>query len=321
VKIFITEGIMMREFSMDYLKIPLFNFFCCLNFFMGPDKDSLTLNILKKVFENPLGKIGIIIILFNCVIALMADFLVPFDPYEQKIEQALAGPSQTHWLGQDDLGRDVLSRIIFGTRISLKVGFVTVLVSSLTGMVIGAVAGYYGGWLDEILMRLTDILLAFPGILLAIGIMAILGPSLNNVIIALCIVGWKSYARLIRGEILKEKNKEYIQAARALGYSRFRIIVFHLLPNTMNPLLVMGALGMASMIISEAGLSFLGLGTQPPVPSWGGMLADGRQYLLQAYHLTTFPGVAIMILVLGFIFLGDALRDALDPHVRFMKEL
>ncbi len=277
--------------------------------------------VLGRVLKNPLGLAGLIIVLLALFTAIFADFVAPYSPYEQHIDQALQGPSAAHLLGQDDLGRDILSRIIFGTRISLMVGFITVGVSAVLGLLIGAISGYFGGWIDEILMRITDILLAFPGILLAIAIMAILGPSLNNVIIALCIVGWKSYARLVRGEILKEKEKEYVQAARGLGYSRSRIILVHLLPNTLNPVLVMATLGIASMIISEAGLSFLGLGTQPPTPSWGAMLAEGRQYLLQAYHLTTFPGLAIMILVLGFSFLGDALRDALDPHIKVLREL
>ena len=276
---------------------------------------------LAKVIRNPLGMLGLIIVCLTIFVAIFANLISPYSPYQQNITQSLDPPSVHHWLGQDDLGRDILSRIIFGARVSLLVGFITVGVSAVLGSIIGAVAGYFGGWIDEVLMRITDILLAFPGILLAIAIMAILGPSLNNVIIALCIVGWKSYARLVRGEILKEKEKEYIQSARALGYSHFRIISFHLIPNTLNPVLVMATLGVASMIISEAGLSFLGLGTQPPTPSWGEMLAEGRQYLLQAYQLTTFPGLAIMILVLGFSFLGDALRDALDPYIKVLKEL
>ena len=275
----------------------------------------------SKIMKNPLGVVGLVIVVLTIFLAIFADVIAPYSPYQQNITESLNPPSVQHWLGQDDLGRDILSRIIFGARISLLVGFITVSVSAILGSVIGAIAGYFGGWIDEVLMRITDILLAFPGILLAIAIMAILGPSLNNVIIALCIVGWKSYARLVRGEILKEKEKEYIQATKALGYSHFRIISFHLIPNTLNPVLVMATLGVASMIISEAGLSFLGLGTQPPIPSWGGMLSEGRQYLLQAYQLTTFPGLAIMILVLGFSFLGDALRDALDPYIKVLKEL
>ncbi len=276
---------------------------------------------LSRVVRNPMGLAGVLIVLTAVVVAVAAPYLAPYDPFQQDLAGALRGPSPQHLLGQDDLGRDILSRIIYGTRISLKVGVVTVGISALLGMLIGAVAGYLGGWVDEILMRITDILLAFPGILLAIGIMAILGPSLNNVLIALCIVGWKGYARLVRGEVLKEKEKEYVQAARALGYSRIRIILFHLIPNTLNPVLVMATLGMATMIIAEAGLSFLGLGTQPPIPSWGSMLSEGRQYILQAPHLTTFPGLAIMTLVLGFSFLGDALRDALDPHIKFYRDV
>ena len=274
-----------------------------------------------EVFQRDrMALVGACIYLFFITIAVFAPWIAPYDPYVQNLSEALRGPSPAHLPGQDDLGRDILSRIIYGTRVSMKVGFITVSVSAVIGVLIGAIAGYLGGWVDEVLMRITDIMLAFPGILLAIGIMAILGPSFNNVLIALCLVGWKGYARLVRGEALKEKEKEYIQAARALGYSRSRVILFHLLPNTLNPVLVMATLGIASMVIAEAGLSFLGLGTQPPIPSWGGMLSEGHQYILQAPHLTTFPGVAIMILVLGFTFLGDALRDALDPHIKFYSE-
>lgn len=276
---------------------------------------------LSRVVRSPMGVIGLAIVMLTVFTAIFAPALAPHDPFEQNLSQALNGPTSAHPLGFDDLGRDIFSRIIYGSRISLKVGIITITVSAFIGILVGGFAGYLGGWIDEVLMRITDIMLAFPGILLAIGIMAILGPSFNNVLIALCIVGWKSYARLVRGEILKEKEKEYIQAARALGYSKLRIIFFHLIPNTMNSVLVMATLGIATMIIAEAGLSFLGLGTQPPEPSWGGMLSEGREYILQAPHLTTFPGLAIMILVLGFTFLGDALRDALDPHIKFYRDI
>ncbi len=275
---------------------------------------------LTRLLRNPLGGVGLVIVLFAVVVALAAPLLAPFDPYQQQLVERFHAPSVLHWFGQDDLGRDILSRVIYGTRVSLMVGIITVSVSAVLGMLVGAIAGYRGGWIDEILMRLTDIMLAFPGILLAIAIMAILQPSFSNVVIALSIVGWKGYARLVRGEVLKEKEKEYVLAARALGYSQTRIIARHILPNTFNPVLVMGALGMATMIIAEAGLSFLGLGTQPPTPSWGGMLSDGANYFWEAPHMTIFPGLAIMVLVLGFSFLGDALRDALDPHIKFYSE-
>lgn len=281
---------------------------------------SIWRSVLGRVLRNPLGIFGLVIVTLAILAALFAPQIAPYDPYQQILAERLRGPSPAHLMGQDDLGRDILSRALFGTRVSLAVGFITIAISALAGMLVGAIAGYFGGWVDEILMRLTDILLAFPGILLAIAIMAILEPSFNNVLIALCIVGWKGYARLVRGEVLKEKEKEYVQAARALGYSRTRIIVFHLLPNTLNPVFVMATLGVAGMIISEAGLSFLGLGTQPPTPSWGGMLSDGTNYFWEAPHMTIFPGLAIMILVLGFSFLGDALRDALDPHIKYYSE-
>ncbi len=245
--------------------------------------------------------------------ALLAPVLAPYSPNRQDLSQGLTPPSSRHFLGQDKLGRDIFSRIIFGARISLLVGVVTVGVSSLIGILVGAIAGFWGGLVDEIIMRLIDILLAFPGILLAIALMAILGPSLGNVILALCLIGWVGYARLVRGEILSLKEREFIVAARAVGSSNRRIILRHILPNILSPVIVQVTFGLAGAIVAEAGLSFLGLGVQPPTPSWGAMLNEGRQFLLLAPHLSIFPGLAIMLVVLSFNFVGDALRDILDP--------
>ena len=244
--------------------------------------------------------------------ALSADIVAPYNPLEQNISQGLTAPSQAHWCGQDKLGRDLLSRIIYGSRISLWVGISTVSISLLVGLTIGSISGFYGGWIDEIFMRMVDILMAFPGILLAIAMVAVLGPGLNHVILALCLISWVGYARLVRAQVLYLRELEYVTAAYALGANPARIIIQHLVPNLIAPVIVEATFGMAGAILAEASLSFLGLGAQPPTPSWGSMLNEGRQFLLLAPHHTTFPGLAIMLVVLGFNFLGDGLRDYLD---------
>jgi peptide/nickel transport system permease protein len=225
------------------------------------------------------------------------------------------GPSIAHPFGLDELGRDILARLLVGARISLLVGVAVVGVSAVAGTFLGAVAGYRGGWLDEVLGRVMDTLLAFPGILLAIALVAVLGPSLPNVVLALTMIGWVGYARLVRGQVLKVREFEYVQAARAVGAPVGRILVRHVIPATISAVTVQATLGMAGAIIAEASLSFLGLGVQPPTPSWGAMLDAGRSHLLDAPHLTLIPGLAIALLVLGFNFAGDALRDRLDPRV------
>lgn len=243
------------------------------------------------------------------VTALLAPLLAPADPTAIDLALRLAPPGPGHPLGLDALGRDILSRIIYGSRVSLAVGVITVAVSLVVGTAIGAVAGYRGGWADEVTMRVADIFLAFPGILLAIALTAVLGPSLTNVILALCVMGWVGYARIARGQVLLARELPFVEAARSLGCSPARVLVRHVLPNVAAPLLVEATFGMATAIVAEAGLSFLGLGTQPPTPSWGAMLADGRQFILQAPHLTLWPGAAILLTVLGINLLGDGLRD------------
>ncbi|MEW6614620.1 MAG: nickel transporter permease [Thermodesulfobacteriota bacterium] len=264
------------------------------------------------MLKNKLAIAGLFIIGILIFVAILAPYLAPFSPFEQNLRGGLNPPSQEHPLGQDKLGRDNLSRIIYGSRISVYVGLAVVGISLLVGLFIGSLAGYNGGWIDELFMRIVDILLAFPGILLAIALTAVLGPSLNNVILALSVTGWVGYARIVRGQILTIKEQEYIVAARALGAKPPRIIMHHILPNILSPLIVETTFGMAAVILAEASLSFLGLGAQPPTPSWGSMLNEGVQFLLVAPHMTTFPGLAIMITVLGFNFLGDGLRDTLD---------
>lgn len=245
-------------------------------------------------------------------LALLAPWLAPLDPSAIHLEQKLEGPTEAHRLGTDPLGRDVLSRIIYGARVSVLVGVTTVGICFAIGTLLGLLAGYYGGILDEAIMRVVDILLAFPGILLAIALTAILGPSLRNVILALCVMGWVGYARIVRAQVLSLRESEFVLAARALGVRDARLLVRHILPNILAPLIVEATFGMAGAILAEAGLSFLGLGTQPPTPSWGSMLNEGRQFLFVAPHMTLAPGVAIMAVVMGLNFLGDALRDRFD---------
>jgi peptide/nickel transport system permease protein len=246
--------------------------------------------------------------------ALLAPALAPHDPLRQDLEKDLIPHSADHLLGTDKLGRDILSRTIYGARISLLVGGVTVALSLSIGLLLGSLSGYFGGWVDQLLMRLVDILMAFPGILLAIAFTAVLGPGLDHVILALCLIGWTGYARLVRGEILSLREREFIQAARALGGRPRRIILRHLVPNLLPPLLIQATFGLAGAIVAEGSLSFLGLGVEPPTPSWGSMLNDGRQFLLVAPYLTTYPGLALMITVLALNLVGDALQDRLQAR-------
>ena len=259
---------------------------------------------------------GTTILVLIIVAALFAPVLAPRDPARQDLEQDLLTYSRSHPLGTDKLGRDILSRTIYGGRVSLSVGLATVTLSLAIGLAIGSLSGYAGGWVDQLLMRLVDILLAFPGILLAIAFTAVLGPGLHHVVIALCLIGWTGYARLVRGEILALREREFVQAAQALGCKPYRVVVRHLLPNLLPPLLIQATFGLAAAIIAEGSLSFLGLGAEPPTPSWGAMLNEGRQFLLVAPHLTAYPGLAIMITVLGLNLLGDALQDRLQPKRR-----
>ncbi|PYR63772.1 MAG: peptide ABC transporter permease [Acidobacteria bacterium] len=258
-------------------------------------------------------KIGSAIVIVAALAALIGPALSPFDPAAQELALRLAAPSRMHPFGLDELGRDILARVLAGARISFLVGLTVVSVSALVGTLLGAVAGYFGGLLDDLISRVIDTLLAFPGLLLAIALVAVLGPSLANVLFALTIIGWVGYARLVRGQVLRTREFEYVQAARALGAATPRILLRHVIPTAIPAVVVQATLGMAGAIIGEAALSFLGLGVQPPTPSWGTMLNGGRAHLLDAPHLTVFPGLAIALLVLGFNFVGDGLRDLTDP--------
>jgi peptide/nickel transport system permease protein len=263
-----------------------------------------------------MAMVSLSILLLLVLTALCADVISPF-PYEQQnLDQMLEPPSHEHWLGTDGYGRDILSRIIHGSRISLEVGFVAVCFSITLGGLIGAVSGYYGGRLDNTLMRLMDILLAIPGILLAIAIVSVLGPGLVNVMIAVGISQIPTYARIVRASVLTIRDLEYVEAAKSIGESDLSIIFRTILPNCMAPIIVQATLGVAGAILSAAGLSFLGLGLQPPTPEWGAMLSEGREYIYEAYWVSTFPGAAIAIVVLALNIFGDGLRDAMDPRLK-----
>lgn len=258
---------------------------------------------------------GFFIVLVTLFAAVAGPLLTPYDPAFQELSRRLEPPSLEHPMGLDELGRDILARILAGARISLLVGVAVVSVSSTVGMLMGSIAGYFGGRVDDVISRVIDVLMAFPGILLAIALVAVLGPSLTNVVLALSVIGWVGYARLVRGQALRAREFEFVQAARALGASSARIVVRHVLPTALPAVVVQATLGMAGAIIAEAALSFLGLGVQPPTPSWGSMLDAGRAHIFDAPHMTIFPGLAIALLVLGFNFLGDGLRDRLDPKM------
>lgn len=250
------------------------------------------------------------------VASLLAPVLAPYSYDEISLPSRLQLPSKQHWFGTDELGRDILSRLLYGGRVSFFVSFVVVILSMVSGVTIGLIAGFYGGWLDEVLMRLADVFLAFPGILLAIALMAVLGPSLQNVIIALVSIGWISYARIARSLTLKLRELDFVRASINLGAGTFRILFRHIFPNVIPTLIVQASFSFAGVILAESSLSFLGLGVQPPHPSWGTMLNEGKNHLLDAPYLMMFPGLSIFASVLSFNLLGDALRDRLDPRFR-----
>ena len=259
------------------------------------------------------GMLGAAIVSLAVIAALAGPYLAPYDPSAQLLPDRLRPPSWGHPFGLDELGRDIFTRVLLGTRVSLAVSVAVVSVSAVFGILLGSVAGYFGGVIDEVLSRIIDILLAFPGILLAIALVAVFGPSLEHAVTALAAIGWVGYARLVRGQVLRIRELDRVQAARALGAGPVRLLLRHVIPDTLPAVVVQATLGMGAAIIAEASLSFLGLGVQPPTASWGTMLDAGRTHVFDAPHLTWFPGLAIAALVLGFNFVGDGLRDAIDP--------
>ena len=267
--------------------------------------------------RNVLAAAGMIMVAVFVVMALFAPWLAPHDPSSIDLPSRLQSPSPGHWFGTDELGRDILSRVVYGARISMLVGTSVVAGSLLLGLILGSIAGYYGGYIDKFFsVILMNAFLSFPGILLAIAFVAFLGPGIFNLILALCIGGWVGYARLVRAQVLAVREREFVEAARALGASDWRIITRHILPNIIQPVIVQAAIGMAGAVLAEATMSFLGLGVPPPTASWGSMLNDSRAHLFDAPHLVLFPAAAVMLAVLSFNFIGDALRDYMDPRSR-----
>jgi peptide/nickel transport system permease protein len=266
--------------------------------------------------KNRLALIGLGIVIFFIILAIIAPVIAPYSFKEQDLTKRLLAPSSEHWFGTDDFGRDIFSRVVYGARISLWVGFFSVLGSVVLGTALGIISGYYGRWVDAVISRIFDIMLAFPSILLAIAVVAILGPSLQNALIAIAVINIPNFGRLVRSKVLSVKQEEYIMAARAVGMKDSRILFRHILPNSISPVIVQATLAIATAIIEAAALGFLGMGAQAPTPEWGKMLSDSKQYLMQAPWTLFFPGMAIMLTVLGFNLMGDGLRDVLDPKMK-----
>lgn len=282
----------------------------------APAQTTLLRDALRRLFRNKLAIIGMALLGFFVFCAIFAPWIAPYDPIAQDVTRRREPPSWEHPFGLDEVGRDLLSRVIYGARVSLYVGVASVSLAIVAGTLIGAISGYAGGWIDNIIMRIMDIMLAFPSLLLAIAIVAIMGPGLLNMLYAIAFVSIPAYARLVRASILAAKEMDYVLAAKAVGCSSSRILFRHIMPNCLTPIIVQGTLGIATAILDAAGLSFLGLGAQPPTPEWGAMLGQGRGSVFTAPHVVIFPGLAIMLTVLGFNLLGDGLRDALDPRLR-----
>jgi len=283
---------------------------------------ALKTGLLHRARRQPLAAVGLGLLVVFAICAVFAPWLAPQDPAQLDLTGRLMGPSAMHWFGTDELGRDIFSRTVFGARISLIVAVSVVGLSLALGLVAGGIAGFYGGWADTILnVYVTNAFLALPGILLAIAFVAFMGPGLGNVIVALAISGWVGYARLVRAQVMAVKEREFVEAARALGASDLRVMTRHVLPNILQPLIVQAAIGMAGAVLAEATLSFLGLGVPPPAASWGSMLNDARSHLFDSPHLVFFPAMAVMLCVLSFNFIGDALRDYMDPRTRLSAGL
>jgi peptide/nickel transport system permease protein len=283
---------------------------------------AFAISLPRVARQNPLATIGVALVAVFVIFAIFAPWLAPEDPSHIDLPGRLRSPSFSHWCGTDELGRDICSRLIYGARISMLVGSCVVAGSLALGLTIGSIAGYYGGRVDRFVnIVLMNAFLSFPGILLAIAFVAFRGPGIFNLIFALCLGGWVGYARLVRAQVLAVREREFVEAARALGASDLRVITRHILPNIIQPVIVQAAIGMAGAILAEATMSFLGLGVPPPTPSWGSMLNDSRAHLFDSPHLVLFPAMAVMLAVLSFNFIGDALRDLLDPRSRLQAGL
>ncbi len=272
--------------------------------------------VTRRFFRNGVAVTGFIIVASLILVAIFAPYIATHDPIATNPDESLQPPSAKHWFGTDQLGRDVYSRIVYGARVSLFVGFISTGISVTIGIIIGSIAGYYGGWIDDLISRFIEVMMCFPTFFLILTIMAFFKPSIWTVLVVIGITSWTGVARLIRGQILQVKEMEYVQAAKTLGMSDARIIFRHILPNAITPVLVSATLSIGGAILTETSLSFLGLGVQPPNPSWGNILSDGQQFIQTAWWLSTFPGIAIFLAVLGYNLMGEGLRDALDPKLK-----
>lgn len=279
-------------------------------------KNSELVRIAKQLSKNKLAMLGLFIFLAECILAILAPWIAPYSYSEMDFMVVFATPSAEHWFGCDDMGRDIFSRILYGARYSLSIGVMAVAFSAFFGVIIGSIAGYYGGTTDNLIMRFLDIVQAIPGMLLMIVLSAVLGPGFIQTVIAMSVGSIPGFARMLRAQMLKERGNEYIEAAQSINCSKPRIIFNHLLPNCMSPLIVQATMGIAQTITTASGLSFIGLGVQPPIPEWGAMLSAARSFMRQAPHLVVFPGLAIAVTVLSLNLLGDGLRDALDPKLK-----
>ena len=271
---------------------------------------------VRRFLRNPLGVIGLIIVVVLILVAILAPLIATHDPYLPQLAKRLSAPNPEFWFGADELGRDIYSRLVFGSRLTLFIVGLVIVTSAPIGLIIGAVSGTYGGWLDRIFMRITDVFLAVPKLLLALAFVAALGPGIVNAALAITLTAWPPYARLARAEAMVVRNSDYVAAARLAGASQFRIIVFHIIPMCLSSVIVRVTFDMAGIILTAAGLGFIGLGAQPPLPEWGAMISTGRKFIFDQWWVPTVPGIAIFVVSLGFNLLGDAVRDLLDPHLR-----
>ena len=271
---------------------------------------------VRRFLRNPLGVMGLIIVVVLILVAISAPLIATHDPYLPQLAKRLSAPNPEFWFGADELGRDIYSRLVFGSRLTLFIVGLVIVTSAPIGLIIGAISGTYGGWLDRIFMRITDVFLAVPKLLLALAFVAALGPGIVNAALAITLTAWPPYARLARAEAIVVRNSDYVAAARLAGASQFRIIVFHIIPMCLSSVIVRVTFDMAGIILTAAGLGFIGLGAQPPLPEWGAMISTGRKFIFDQWWVPTVPGIAIFVVSLGFNLLGDAVRDLLDPHLR-----
>jgi len=283
--------------------------------------DRMGLRLVREVLRDWPTMLGVFLLLCFASVAIFAPYIAPYDPLEIDVLNRLSPPNKIHPMGTDKLGRDIFSRVIYGTRLTFEAGFTIVAIALTVGGFLGAIVGFWGGWLDAIFMRVVDVFMIFPPLLLALAIAAALGPSLMHAMVAVSVAWWPWYTRLVRGQVMSVKENDYVEAARALGASRFRILFYHILPNCISPVLVLATLDLGSAILTTAGLGFIGLGAQPPTPEWGVMISSGRAYVTRAWWYCTFPGLALALTVLSFNLVGDGLRDFLDPRSRRRRQV